>query len=116
MFVESVPAICFGNIANEFKSKLVKIDFQGSEWGVFDTEIPRCVKAFFGELHYSGRFEIHPGQIMTDPPLKNKRATEEILMNLRDQGFDLNFRRNREWQKSPPYGTKMWFQDVVFLR
>lgn len=113
-FVENVKAYTFRDIVIEHDIHLVKMDFQGAEWGVFLRDIPKCVRAFFGEIHYGGPFLTGPD--MKIKPLSNKKATDDALGSLIDQGFELFFWRNGQWRIRPPYKTKARFQDVVFVR
>lgn len=114
-YVDTVKAWNFYDIAKRFKIQIVKMDFQGGEWGVFLKPIPKSVKVFFGEIHYGGNYAIDEDRWLCSP-LKDKTSTRLILQGLINQGFKLNFWRNGKWQKQPPYGMRDRFQDVVFLR
>lgn len=114
--VERVKVIRFWDIAQEHRIQIVKMDFQGAEWGVWARKIPTCVEMMFGEIHYSGRFEIGPGQMMKKSVLHNKTEINLILRNLKDQGFKLRFKKKGGWSSTPPWETKARFGDFIFER
>jgi len=114
--VERVPVYSFSELVQAHGVQLVKMDFQGSEWGVFSQPIPDSVRVMFGELHYSGAFQVTPDGA-TLHPLRQRARAVQVLGGLRAAGFKLHFRRARQWRRGlPPQGAKTWFEDVVFLR